>query len=94
MAIQKAGGLNPRDSLKSALYDKWQNQLLNQDFEQRTRLWSGNSRKTNNAGDAPRATAKKRKPRKTPSVSDGKVILLILAFSCTRKINRMLIPII
>ena len=70
MAIQKAGGLNPRDSLKSALYDKWQNQLLNQDFEQRTRLWSGNGRK-NNAGDAPRAASKKRKPRKTPSVSEG-----------------------
>lgn len=49
MSRQKSNGMNPRDSLKSALYDKWQNQLLNQDFEQRNRLWSGNGRKSSSS---------------------------------------------
>merc|ERR1719447_2467294 len=71
MSRQKSNGMNPRDSLKSALYDKWQSQLLNQDFEQRNRLWSGNGRKSS-SNEQPRGAAKKRKPRKTPSVSDGK----------------------
>ncbi|XP_057305879.1 LIM domain-binding protein 2-like isoform X1 [Hydractinia symbiolongicarpus] len=63
MSRHKSSGISPKDALKTVLYEKWQAHLMTQDYEQRARMWSNRGR-----GQAP----KKRKPRKTPSLSDTK----------------------
>ncbi|XP_047124105.1 LIM domain-binding protein 2 [Hydra vulgaris] len=64
MSRQKTFGLSPRDALKSVVYENWQSHLLNQDYEQRTRLWSGVPYDPVRAASV---TNKRRKPRKPPS---------------------------
>ncbi|XP_066924058.1 LIM domain-binding protein 2-like isoform X1 [Clytia hemisphaerica] len=62
MARAKSGTMTPREALKSVLYDKWQATMLKMEFETRHRIWNQNTQS--------RPNNKKRKNRKTPSVSN------------------------
>lgn len=59
MSFQKSFGMSPRDAFKSVLVEKWQAQVFNQDFDQRSRAWS-----TSTTGRGRSTAPRKRKPRK------------------------------
>lgn len=63
MARAKSSTMTPREALKSVLYDKWQATMYKMEFETRHRLWSQSTQSN-------RSSAKKRKNRKTPSISN------------------------